>query len=191
MLHNKLRRSAAMLLVFAGVISANYMQAAAAATLTSGDAVTGILNCTSPDPLVSVQDNCIVFVFNSQSETMSNGGSSINLPPGITVTKKMSIGPNYSTCNWSGKFGVTANSKGGSTLTVNGISCSTHGELDIAFYAKIATPTQFATCPGVEDPPTALMTATYWNTKSTPTKSTRNTLIPLWVVTVPSFFCLS
>jgi hypothetical protein len=96
-------------------------------------------------PAVVKSQNCIAFTLYSDGETFNGGSAQINLPAGITVSKKIT-GPTGggmwfppNTCEWSGSYSVLANGKA-QTLRLNGLWCDEEDTLVAYFSARIANP---------------------------------------------------
>lgn len=96
-------------------------------------------------PAVVKSQNCIAFTLFADGETFNGGSAQINLPAGITVSKKIAgpIGggmwfpPN--TCDWSGSYSVLANGKA-QTLRLNNLWCDEDDTVVAYFSAKITNP---------------------------------------------------
>lgn len=104
-----------------------------------------IVNYGALWPAVVKSQNCIAFTLFADEETFSGGTAQINLPAGITVSKKVTgpIGggmwfpPN--TCGWSGSYSVLANGKA-QTLRLNGLWCEPGDSIVAYFSARVANP---------------------------------------------------
>ncbi|MFZ9629539.1 MAG: hypothetical protein ACO3C1_09350 [Ilumatobacteraceae bacterium] len=97
------------------------------------------------EPAVVKSQNCVAVTLYTGEDTFEGGSAQINLPAGITISKKIA-GPSGglvwsppSGCAWSGSFSVLASGKA-QTLRLNNIWCGPDDSLVAYFSARIANP---------------------------------------------------
>jgi hypothetical protein len=164
------------------IVTLTFPQSAQAASpsITTGEAQGFAGNCLIEVPIVSIADNCIVLGLDSNSDWINNGGFSITLPAGISISKSLTLATYDFGCAWNGKFTTSKNMKNGKlTVTVTGVYCDPGAFLGIAFSAKIAAP--FTGAYGGYDNPYYL-NGTYWYSQSAKIQNFNNSgNIPLSV----------
>lgn len=97
-------------------------------------------------PTVVKNQNCVAVTLYSGEDTFEGGSAQINLPAGITISKKVA-GPTGgllwappSDCWWSGSYSVLASGKA-QTIRLNNLWCDPDETLTAYFSAKVANPT--------------------------------------------------